>query len=138
MKYKPVKLGKAVWEYRNMIILYDDQRPAGWFFTWHDNREYFGKRSEAQRQIDRYLATLTELAAAPNDTELARLDLTLYIDHWVLTTVQRKLSTLGIPRTKAALAALAHSRPGRAGPGKRIMLAVVIARLLGLNPVIGP
>lgn len=133
MKYPIEKLAKGYYIYRGFQIIYDNERPdLGWWITWGNERQYFAKRTEAQRQIDRHLATIAELAAAPNDTQLARIDLTLYIDSWILTVVQRKLGQAGIPRTKAALAALAHSRPGRAGPGKRIMLTLVLSRLLGL------
>lgn len=130
MRHPAIKVGPAVWVYRGFTVEYDDERPDGWSFIWGDRVERFARRTQAQAQIDRHLATVQEMAQAPSDAQIGALDLSLYLDDQLLATVQRRLGDLGRPRTRRQLQELAQS--GTMEPGKRLMLAAVISSLLGL------
>ena len=131
MKYTIEKVDKGYFSYRGFEIAFDHERPLGWWITWGNGREYFSKRSEAQAQLDRYLASVQEMAKAPTDAQIGALDLSAYVDDDLLATVQRRLGDLGRPRTRRQLQEMAQSG-NMMGPGKRIMLTVVLSRLLGL------
>lgn len=128
MRYTIEKIDKGYYSYRGFEVVFDEARP-GWWITWEE-REYFSTRLEAQAQLDRHLATVQEMAQAPTNAEIGALDLLLYVDDALLATVQRRLGDLGHPRTRRQLAQLAQA--GSMGPGKRIMLALILAGLLGL------
>lgn len=130
MRYAVKKIDKGYYCYRGFAITYDNERPLGWWITWWNERQYFATRLQAQAQLDRLLATVQEMAQAPTNAEIGALDLSLYVDDALLATVQRRLGDLGRPRTRRQLAQLAQA--GQMAPGKRIMLAAVISRLLGL------
>lgn len=131
MRYAAIKVGKAAWVYRGFTLEYDDERADGWSFIWGDQVERFARRTQAQRQIDRHLATVAEMAKAPSDAEIGAVDLSAYINDTLLITVQRRLGDLGRPHSRHQLEQLAQ--PG-AGPAveKRLMLKVVLSGLLGL------
>lgn len=126
------KLAKGLYLYKNVLITFDDERPAlGWFFIWDDERQYFALRSQAEHQIDRLLCLdAGAMAQAPSNKQLAAVDLSDYATPDLLIDLQRRLSAQGLGRSTTQLTQAA--RNGNDGVVKRIMLALVLSRLLGL------
>jgi len=132
MKYSVRKLGKGIYDYRGVLISFDESQaePLCWFFVWNDSREYFQTRLLAQRQIDRYHWGLLELTAAPTNAQLRALNLGDYVTDDLLFAVQKALAEQGIPRSRSSIAS--HCNPGYDGPIKRLMLRYILSSLLVL------
>ena len=129
MKRETEKLSKGLYVYKNILISYENEQPdLRWFFIWKEERQYFAIRTQAQRQIDRYLFTIDELTAAPTNLQLVKTDLTAYLSADLLLDFQQRLRIQGLGRSIAQLAQLAQASSGPAVQ-KRLLLKLVLSRL---------
>lgn len=131
MKHQYKKIGKGVYQYRGVLIVFDEtQSELCWYIEVNSQRENFRLRTEAGRQVDRYHHGLSELAAAPTNLQLAKTDLTDYLNPDLLLDLQRRLAQQGLGRSIDQLTQAA--RNGSDGPAKRLMLSLILSRLLAI------